>query len=377
MASVMTATIYRRPLPDDLVAFSSAEGKRLFREALERGDMEGWFPLAEQFHTQADPAFCGLGSLVVALNALGVDPQRLWKGPWRWFSEELLDCCVSLDHVRARGLTLVEVACLARCNGVRATLTYASDGGVDALRANVAEAARSSGSVVIAGYARGPLGQTGGGHFSPLAGIHRERDAALLLDVARFKYPPHWVPLARLHRAMEAIDPETGRSRGWLVLQRHEKPGGVLLSLACHAAPWPAVAAILDAPLRRWRSESPRTLDEAMAAVAADLASMEPHIVWREPVDKLHAESVQRLRAGLQESPVGRALAPHAGSGAALAAAWVYALSPDWEWGLAPEVGASLRALASVDALDADLRAEITRLREQWMLLRTDGRADP
>src|SRR5687768_4068154 len=113
----MADTLYRRPLPAETVAFASPEGRRLFREALADDGLDGYFPLAEQFHTQADPAFCGLGSLVVALNALGVDPGRLWKGPWRWFAEDLLDCCVPLDEIRRRGLDLDELACLARCNG--------------------------------------------------------------------------------------------------------------------------------------------------------------------------------------------------------------------------------------------------------------------
>lgn len=30
------------------------------------------------------------------LNALEIDPHRLWKGPWRWFSEDLLNCCKDL-----------------------------------------------------------------------------------------------------------------------------------------------------------------------------------------------------------------------------------------------------------------------------------------
>jgi hypothetical protein len=33
----------------------------------------------------------------MVLNALAIDPQRIWKGPWRWFSEELLDCCSPLE----------------------------------------------------------------------------------------------------------------------------------------------------------------------------------------------------------------------------------------------------------------------------------------
>ena len=88
-------TLYRRALPTEAIAFSSPEGRELFAAALAARGMDGFFPLAEQFHTQSDPSFCGPGSLVVALNALGIDPERSWKGPWRWFAEDLLDCCAS------------------------------------------------------------------------------------------------------------------------------------------------------------------------------------------------------------------------------------------------------------------------------------------
>ena len=57
----------------------------LFRDALACGTMECYFPLAAQFTTQADPAFCGLGTLAMVLNALNIDPGRVWKGPWRWY----------------------------------------------------------------------------------------------------------------------------------------------------------------------------------------------------------------------------------------------------------------------------------------------------
>ena len=49
-------SFYRRPLPEGLIAFASAEGRQLFREALDSGTIEGWFALAEPFHTQADCA---------------------------------------------------------------------------------------------------------------------------------------------------------------------------------------------------------------------------------------------------------------------------------------------------------------------------------
>ena len=59
--------------------------------------------------------------------------------------------------------------------------------------------------------------QTGTGHFSPIGGYHAGQDMALILDVACFKYPPHWVPLPLLWEAMNTIDESTGLVRGSLL----------------------------------------------------------------------------------------------------------------------------------------------------------------
>lgn len=337
--------------------------------------MEGWFTVAEQFHTQADPAFCGLGSLVVALNALGVDPQRLWKGPWRWFSEELLDCCLSLDQVRARGVTLAELSCLARCNGVDTLTRYASDADEEALRSDITLAARASSAVLIASYSRKALGQSGGGHFSPVAGLHSGRDCALLLDVARFKYPPHWVSVKRLHHAMLDRDPDSGRSRGWMLLRRREKTGGLLLSLTCAAAPWRAVVDAFDAPRRRWRDAAPSSLDDAFALLVESLDGVAPYVEWRVPVDAVHAEKSSRLKSALVASPVGIGLASCAGERVALAAAVAYALSRADIDALPFHVAESLLALVDLSRVDTELRAELERLREQVATLRENTEA--
>jgi glutathione gamma-glutamylcysteinyltransferase len=215
----MNQTHYRRALPNDAIAFSSPVGRRLFAEASGEGGMDGYFALAEQFHTQSDPAFCGLGSLVVALNALAIDPERPWKGPWRWFAEELLDCCVPLAEVRQRGIQLDELDCLARCNGADVETHRADASSLDEWRKALAIGAHGE-AVIVASYDRAALGQSGSGHFSPIGGYLGSRDLALILDVARFKYPPHWVPAERLWNAMNTVDPTTGRVRGWANLRR-------------------------------------------------------------------------------------------------------------------------------------------------------------
>ena len=182
--------------------------------------MAGYFKLASQFHTQADPTYCGLGSLVCGLNALEIDPQRRWKGAWRWFSEDLLDCCKSLEQVRLSGVTLDDVACLARCNDAKAEIFRPPDADISIFRSHVAEATKGEDFVLIVNYSRTGVGQTGGGHFSPIGGYHHESERLLILDTARFKYPPHWMPIDLLYSAMVELDPDTEISRGWLLLRR-------------------------------------------------------------------------------------------------------------------------------------------------------------
>jgi glutathione gamma-glutamylcysteinyltransferase len=214
-------TLYMRPLPAALAPLDSADGRAMFQRALLAGTLDGYFKLAQQFHTQADPAFCGLGSLVCALNALGIDPGRRWKGTWRWFSEELLDCCKPLDEVRVSGITLDEAACLARCSRAAVSVRRAGQAGVAEFRDHLRAAATApDGPILIVNYSRSVVGQTGSGHFSPIAGFDAATDRALVLDTARFKYPPHWMPVDLLFAAMQEPDADTGEPRGWLLLNR-------------------------------------------------------------------------------------------------------------------------------------------------------------
>merc|ERR1719337_59481 len=87
------------------------------KESLAAGTAESSFRLLEHFRTQDDLAYCGLGTLAMCLNALKIDPGRTWKGPWRWFHEEMLECCEPLEVVKAQGIVFDQFCAIARCNG--------------------------------------------------------------------------------------------------------------------------------------------------------------------------------------------------------------------------------------------------------------------
>eukprot|EP00971_Amphidinium_carterae_P083039 1642768-Amphidinium_carterae.1 len=177
----MSPSYHRRPLPSPpAVAFSSEVGRQYFKEALTDGTAEAAFFLLEQYHTQDEPAFCGLGTLVMCLNALGVDPRQKWKGPWRWYTESMLSCCEPLDVVKEKGITFSKFVCLAFCNGVEVEPVRGDDVTDEVLRKAVLDSVRvPHGQALVVAYSRKEFGQTGDGHYSPIAAYHAESDSVL------------------------------------------------------------------------------------------------------------------------------------------------------------------------------------------------------
>ncbi|KAF7062480.1 hypothetical protein CFC21_069074 [Triticum aestivum] len=267
------ASLCRRVLPTPpAVEFASPEGRRLFAEALEAGTMEGFFSLVSHFQTQSEPAFCGLASIAVVLNALAIDPGRRWKGPWRWFDESMLDCCEPLHVVRSQGITFGKVVCLARCAGASVRCFRADHATVHDLRAHLARCASSHDCHLIASYHRGHFKQTGGGHFSPIGGYHAGTDRALILDVARFKYPPHWVPLTLLWEAMNTTDKATGLLRGFMLVSRHNSAPSLLYTVSCGDESWKSMAkyCVEDAP-NLLKDESPDNVTTLLSRLVGSL----------------------------------------------------------------------------------------------------------
>ncbi|KAF6260230.1 Phytochelatin synthase-domain-containing protein [Scenedesmus sp. NREL 46B-D3] len=225
-------TFYKRKLPcPPATEFSSAEGRLLFAEALQQGTMTGFFKLIEQYSMQDEPAFCGLASIAMVLNALSIDPKRPWKGSWRWFHEQLLDCCLPLATVAKEGVVLTQAACLAKCNGANVSLHRFGSFSLQEFRQAVADVCASGEQHLVVSYSRKAFSQTGDGHFSPVGGYHAARDLVLILDTARFKYPPHWVPLPMLFEAMSSVDLTTGQPRGFLRLSANTRPDSMLFTL--------------------------------------------------------------------------------------------------------------------------------------------------
>ncbi|KAM7527324.1 hypothetical protein LguiB_030734 [Lonicera macranthoides] len=251
--------------------------------------MEGFFKLISYFQTQSEPAYCGLASLAMVLNALAIDPGRKWKGPWRWFDESMLDCCEPLEKVKAKGISFGKVVCLAHCAGAKVKAFRSNQSTIDDFRKYVMACSTNDDCHVISSYNRGTFKQTGAGHFSPIGGYHAGRDMALILDVARFKYPPHWVPLPLLWEAMNTTDGASGLHRGFMLISRLHRAPALLYTLSCKHESWVSIAKYLvdDVPVLL-SSDNVKDMKNVLSIVFTSLPSkFAEFIMWVAEVRRL------------------------------------------------------------------------------------------
>ena len=93
------------------------------------------------------------------------------------------------------------------------------DTDLDTFRKEASAYLGQPGHFVLVNYFRNALGQQKGGHFSPVAAYDKEADRFMILDVARYKYPPVWVKAEELFAAMNTKDSDNmDKSRGYVLI---------------------------------------------------------------------------------------------------------------------------------------------------------------
>ncbi|KAL6610821.1 Phytochelatin-domain-containing protein [Neocallimastix sp. 'constans'] len=195
---VMRRTVHGRRLPKQLINFGSKEGIELFKDTLSKGYANNYFALAGNFTTQSDPSYCGLGTLCMVLNAVEVDPCKRWKGIWRWWADDMLECCYSLEYVRKHGIDFRDFICLSRCNGLTVIPKRAENYTKQEFIQDVEEACQTYDKHIIISYSRKGLGQTGDD-------------------------PSYWCDIDLLWKSLNMIDKVTGHSRGYFLVQKADR----------------------------------------------------------------------------------------------------------------------------------------------------------
>ena len=210
------------PLPDNLSGFSTREGEVYFAESDAR---EAYFPLADNFLTQKTQSYCGVASIVMVLNALGLPaPAVPQYAPYRTFTQdnvlsERTDAVLPRETLARQGMTLDQLGGILVTQPVHAEVHHASDSSVEEFRKLASAYLREPGHFVIVNYLRKAMGEQIGGHISPLAAYDGKADRFLILDVARYKYPPVWVKTADMFAAMNTPDAANdNKTRGFVLV---------------------------------------------------------------------------------------------------------------------------------------------------------------
>ena len=205
----------------DLIYLTKPEGQKLFGTARYQSS---YFPVASYLETEHVQTFCGPASLAAVMNSLDVERPKPWRlYPYGLFTQDEVftpknQSVKSYDTVERLGLTLDELRQFAENLGVRATAHHADAFDAAWLRQTMKTTLNDPQQRVIVNFARQGVGQVGGGHFSPAGAYDEATDRVLVLDVAKYKYPPVWVPLATLHEAMKAVDSDSHQARGLILI---------------------------------------------------------------------------------------------------------------------------------------------------------------
>lgn len=220
-----TAALGQTPPLASLIDFRSDPGERLLVEADAR---EAYFPLASQFVTQENRAFCGVASMTMVLNAMQMSaPEVPDLTPYRTFTQtNVLDArtdeVLPRERIRKQGMSLDQLAALLAAKSVAVSIHHAGKTTLGEFRAEARDYLSQPDHFVLVNYFREAIGQDGSGHHSPLAAYHQQSDRFLILDVARYKYPPVWVRADDLFCAMNTpASSDHAKTRGYLLVSRN------------------------------------------------------------------------------------------------------------------------------------------------------------
>lgn len=208
-------------LPPTSTALTSPAGEKLLEESRSKAD---FYSLAAHAQTQVNGAYCGPASCVMVLNSLSLPaPPSEGHSPYHYFDQSnfftpATEQVLPRETLLRQGATLQQLAAMLRAHGTDVTVVHAADGGLDDFRQQARAAVASGSRYAIVNFVRQPLSQEGSGHFCPLAAYHEESDQFLVMDVARYKYPPFWVKAEALFGAMTTFDKDAQANRGYLLI---------------------------------------------------------------------------------------------------------------------------------------------------------------
>lgn len=196
-------------LPPGVIDLRSDRGQELLVQSATKADFE---LLEPHYVPQIYLSYCGVATGVMSVNALRSRPAVTQAS----FFDERPASTRSAYRTFFGGMTLVDFKALITSYQLRAAHYHGAEIALERFRSRVKRNLGDPSDLMVVNYARKEVDQKGGGHFSPLVAYHEPSDYVLILDVAKHKYPPVWVPLKKVWRAMNTLDSDSGLTRGFV-----------------------------------------------------------------------------------------------------------------------------------------------------------------
>lgn len=222
LACLLASPVFAADAPD--VVYWDSDAGRALRARIP-ADADYW-QLAPNFAVQQTQTYCSVASAITVLNAMPIKkPTDPAYAPYGYFTQSNyftpeVSKVISAETVLAQGMTREEMARTLELEGVKAQSIAGDSLDDDSLRALLKKALGDDGRFVLANYLRAALGQVGGGHWSALAAYDAETDRVLILDVAKYKYPPSWVGIHTLREAIATLDTTSKQPRGLVIVSK-------------------------------------------------------------------------------------------------------------------------------------------------------------
>ena len=216
------------PVSNNLITFDSDMGQKLFHESQYK---QSYWRLSEFFVSEKGLTWCAIASDVMALNALAViPPVSVEHYPYNIFTQDDFFGADQLQittpaNVYNSGVTLDDNAKLLLSYGLKISTRHVDKSiSIEKFRKEAISAVSSTDKIILINFCREVIGEVGCGHFSPLAAYNQSVDKFLMLDVARYKYPPVWISTKELYQSMsEGLDSLSNMNRGYLIISKYEK----------------------------------------------------------------------------------------------------------------------------------------------------------
>lgn len=207
-----------------LISLPSAQGERFLWRSRHKAN---FFNLMDYFTTEKGLSFCAPASIVMELNALSFPhPLTPEHYPYALYNQDNLFATPAALAVTSpamvgwQGMTLAQVSQLLSAWHAKNKLYYANKVSLAKFRKLVISTSDRRNTGMLCNYSRAVIGQPRGAHVSPVAAYDAKSDRVLVLDVARYKFPPQWIKVVDLWKAMRTRDSSSKSSRGFVIIYR-------------------------------------------------------------------------------------------------------------------------------------------------------------